>query len=502
MAAPLYKFNDRRGQSRAPYSARSNNLYPAATQTQDRKAIPYLDYDTERNITRAGHRQLRSAGKALWGSFPVIRGALLEQAELSASHFIPQHVGRNKDWGLEAEAWLKEWHKIMDVRGWPYDATTYCINLILYARREGDILTLLTENEDGYPLIQTVGPHRVGSDYESSRIEGGTFSGANICKGVISDVYGRTIGYRIYQDDYLSGDYVDVSARDAFLSGFPEWCDQSRFISSIGACAFDWQDVSERRAFEMLAQKIGSAISLIEKNEAGEAPNTGTDHVVFPEDGVSTAATPSGLVVEKYDGGMIRYIRPNESVEAPRFDRPSADSQRFEETIVRGAFKGMEWDVDFSLDPSKVGGASMRVVVEKINRTIEKNQRLIEKAMRRIDGYALSKAIKLGLLPDDPDWWKWEYQGPSRVTADAKYDDDIDRERLKMGGLTYRDWYAKRGMWWEDEVRQRIAEQKFIEAECIVAGVDINKVQQMTPNGTPEASEQRPDETEKEAARK
>ena len=36
----------------------------------------------------------------------------------------------------------------------------------------------------------------------------------------------------------------------------------------------------------------------------------------------------------------------------------------------------------------------------KAQRTVEKNQRLVRKIARRIDGYALAKAMKLGLLYD------------------------------------------------------------------------------------------------------
>ena len=100
MPTPAYKINIRRGANQPSYYGASNNqLYKAATQTDERKSIPNLDWDHERNISRLGHRQLRNVGKFLYANFPIIKGALNEQAWLSVAHFIPQFVGEDKDWG-------------------------------------------------------------------------------------------------------------------------------------------------------------------------------------------------------------------------------------------------------------------------------------------------------------------------------------------------------------------------------------------------------------------
>src|SRR5205823_5603121 len=75
--------------------------------------------------------------------------------------------------------------------------------------------------------------------------------------------------------------------------------------------------------------------------------------------------------------------------------------------ILRDAFAGMGANYFFSVDPTKAGGASMRVIIERINKTVKKRQRMIRQALARIYGYAVSKAIKLGLLRWSPEWWNW-----------------------------------------------------------------------------------------------
>lgn len=152
---------------------------------------------------------------------------------------------------------------------------------------------------------------------------------------------------------------------------------------------------------------------------------------------------------------------------------------------MRAAFQALEWPYDFSLDPSKIGGAVVRLVAAKAQRTVEKNQRLVRKLARRIDGYGLAKAIKLGLLsmPPGGDWYSWHYQGPRRLTVDAGRDASAAREDYKLGLTTLSELYAERGLHWEDELQKRIDEQRVLLDAAKAAGIDPNRVQLLTPNG-------------------
>lgn len=87
----------------------------------------------------------------------------------------------------------------------------------------------------------------------------------------------------------------------------------------------------------------------------------------------------------------------------------------------------------------------MRVIVEKINAVLRKKRKLVGKACRRVDGYALARFMKLGILPFNAEWYKWEYQGPGDVTADKKYDSDVDLQEISQGIATRRNAIARRG---------------------------------------------------------
>lgn len=460
-----------------------------------------------------------SLGRNMFWRYPALQGAILEQANLSVSSFIPQYVGRNPAWGELAEQTLREWHKVMDVAGWPYDYDSFLQGKVTNPIVDGEDFTLLTETQEGYPLIQIIPTHRVGSRLLGEAVAVVRFTSnqmwidgvlvddnrpyaidkelkfeAQVVDGVVVDNYNRAIAYRVY-DDLLDGEnYQDISARNLFPSFVPMVTGQVRGFSLLASSVFDWQDMHEWTRFEMLAQKAFSTRTIIETNEAGEADTAKqiiSQAATFGDDGAKT-----GLDLQRLDGGTIQYLKAatGSKVEAFNYDRPGAQSQAFLANKLRDAFKGTEWDVFFSLDPQSVGGAPMRVIVEKINAVLQKRQKLVRKACLRVDGYALSKFIKLGLLPPDEDWFKWEYQGPGDVTADKKYDSDVALQEMSQGISTRKLECARRGLYIEevDAQREREADSDLARAQRLSSKYGITIQEALVVLRPPSVSAQMP----------
>jgi len=478
MASQPYRIIDRRASS--GYS-NSNNLIEAATQTMDRKTVPMLDYDIHRSVSTYGRRTLTTLGRQMFWKYPSLQGSILEQANLAVSSFIPQFSGQDKAWGEQAESALNEWHKVMDVAGWPYDYDSFLQGKVINSLVDGEDFTLLTETPDGYPLIQIIPSHRVGS-----RISGGSTSSvqfigkqmfidrilvddnrpyeaateinfdAQVIDGVVVDNYSRPLAYRVYEDSVGSSVYQDISARNMFPSFCPMITGQVRGFSLLASSVFDWQDMHEWSRFEMLAQKAFSTRTIVETNETGEAD---TAKAIIQQAATFDSDTnnKTALDIQKLDGGTINYLKAGtgSKLEAFHYDRPGGGTQSFMANKLRDAFKGTEWDVFFSLDPQSVGGAPMRVIVEKINAVLDKRRKMVRKACQRVDGYAISRFIKLGILPPSAEWYKWDYQGPGEITADKKYDSDVDLQEISQGITTRKLTCARRGLYLEDVDAQR-----------------------------------------------
>jgi hypothetical protein len=475
----------------------NNTLIEAAVQTPDRQQVNYVDYDFHRVVSVQGRRTLLSLARTMYWRIPALQAAIREQAALAVVPFTPIFLGKNDGWGETALDWLNRFHNVMDLQNWPYSYESYCENLIIMGLVDGDIGTLLTEDASGNPRIQTIGSHRIGSRYQtggSARVKYSgnqliiddevvddnlpyTFSAAvewdaPIIDGSILDDYGRAIAHRVYDDPVVASTYRDISARNLFLSFLPEFTGQVRGYSGLSSSVFDWQDWREWRRLEMLAQKGFASRGIIEENETGyldESKQVVTQAATF--DSTTNAATAPAMV--KMDGGAYTVFKAGTNSKLTAFnsgDRPSRTTQDFLDQTLREAMRGTEWDAFFSLDPAHVGGAPMRVIVDRVNRTIKKRRRLAGMSVLRVDVYALSKAIKNGEIPFDPEWYKWTYRGQADVTADRRYDSQTDLMEYQQGWITQEDIQARRqGNWLQKrEQREKEADDKMTRAEGLV----------------------------------
>jgi hypothetical protein len=479
MANAPYRFIDRRGQSNG-----GNQLYQAASQHPERENYPDLARDTQKNISDLGRRTLMTLGRKMFADYPALEGVTLEQANLSVGTFLPQHYAlTNRTWSRLAESWLvDEWLPICDLRGSPYDGDTYLELHVISELRDGDMGTLLTETSQGYPAIQIIPSHRIRSPlganhtvkvrfYQDQMWVNGVLIDqrrpyvfedpvewdAPIFDGVILGPFGQPLAYRICDDGYGYASHVDVPARNLFLNFHPKWADQARGFAAFGSGAWDWQDVKESRRFDLVAQKVAAALYAIETNETGQsnAAMRTVQAAVFNQE-TGAVETPQ---VQEMKGG-IRYLRAGSGskIEFPTVNRPGQQVQQFQETIIRDALAGAEWSYIFGVDPSKAGGASLRIVVDRINRVLEKRRKSPAKSFRRVIGYAIAKAMQLRILPWNDEWWMWEFQGPGRMTADRKYDSDVDQAEIDAGLSTRKIACARRGVYHEDIDDQTEAE--------------------------------------------
>jgi len=251
--------------------------------------------------------------------------------------------------------------------------------------------------------------------------------------------------------------------------------DQIRGISTLGASCFDWQDVSDARRFHLIQQKLGATIGLIETNETGEADRTkkilNRSSTNFDADAKTNVATTAS---ETFDGVSVRYHRAGSGskLEAYRNDNPTANQKQFHDDVIREAIHGLGWSSDYSFDPSKVGGASMRVVVDRMNRKLDAiREEIVRPAQTRIDGYRIASVMdnpertdkKTVYFPFNEDWWRWSYQGPAKLTADAKYNSDVDLQERRAGLKTLAKGAAERGDYWKD-----IRQQNEVEADDLL----------------------------------
>jgi len=499
---PFPMHNGRNGRS----NFGSNLLVESATPNNERESVPEVDFDFHKTITPAGRRACLKAARVAFWKIPALQAAVLEQANLAASPFTPMFLGKDKAWGERALDWLYGWHKVMCIESGPYDYESYCELLISSAIVDGQIHTLLTEDSSGNPRVQFIPAHRIGQKYAGNNVAKVVYSGrslwiddklidasipfdfaatvqwqAPVVDGVIIDAQNRPIAYRAVGEGFGSSDYQDYSARSMFPCFFPLVIGQLSGVSLLASSVFDWSDWREQKRNTNIALKAYSTKTLVETNETGEADPVkslimGT--ATYNDDG-----TASTLATQKLEAGTITHLKARTGSKLEAFDwkdQPGRNPQEFMEMNVRDCFKGIGWDMFFSLDPKSVGGAPMRVIVDRINRTLRKRRAVLKKNVLRVDVWALAKAIKNEDLPFNPDWYKWDYQGPPDLSADRHYDAETDKDEYEKGWISLEGLMARRNGEWR-QLRDQLSEEvddKYTRARVIATkqGVPIQEV--------------------------
>lgn len=498
MAATPFKILDQFGR----LAGASNLLHDAASPGRDRPAPPRVDRDSRQNLSQFGYRQLLAAGRYIYANCPGLKNAIDLQAELAIGNaYIPQYYGRNDAWGEQAEALLTEWHKIFDVRGGVYDWQTNLKIWLKSAKRDGDVGILLTESAGGFPLVQTIPGHRIGSWGQEAWtvMDKGPYENMDLRNGVISNEYARPMAYRVYDSFFTK--YRDISAAtvlddqgkpirntDMRVWYRPDWADQGRGLSAIAAGVNDWGDRKQVNEFLKAALKKEASYAVVEYTETGTV-DASTD---FTRQGPEQESFRAALYEERVEGGLTQIYKAQtgSKIEFPAGERPSERSQAFWEKVTRDAFQSIGWPIEF-YDSMAKGGAALRLIMELAQPTIDADQALAQKIATWIDGWRLAKAINAGELPPDPDWWMVAHQPPQEMTADKGYSAQIDREDFKIGFETFKGVCSRRGLWWGDVRAQQALEvddlckraTKLVQDNPdLTFEMALNLLQQRTPN--------------------
>lgn len=392
--------------------------------------------------------------------------------------WLPQYLGADADWGAEAEDWLHNvWLPNCDWRGGVFNWST---NLRLSAMAwdvDGDDADLFLIDETGFPKIRKFSANQIGSGSFISggtgdEVKGGPFDGAKISNGVICDRQGRLLGYRILLGGPANGQpsdrYLDVPANQMDLRYEPDWPGQNRGLPKLARAILDLFDTQDIDTFIKRGIKAETAIGLLQWTESGEV-EPGTEIEGIPTDDDPAVNRP-GLGIEKFYGGEIWRMRAalGEKIEAVNSGRPHVQTLAQLERLERRGFNALGWFYEL-LDPSKIGGASVRLIQDQARTSVLAKQSALRGRARREILFALGTAMQRGWVPrnnDGFDWMQWGFNLPAQLTVDAGYDEMADQDNLRLGTTTLAAICQKKGRWWEDTRTQRLAENQDLIAKA------------------------------------
>jgi len=445
--------------------------------------------DIGKLVPAMDRKVLLSASRKLFLNLGPARGAIEQKAMYSVGRaWNPKFTGEDTAFGDVARSWLANtWYGMADVRGGMHDFKTTLYLLSTAIDRDGEAFVLLTQTATGFPRIQHIPSHRIGSSvYENERDQDGN----KMRDGIVYSPDGAPVKYSFLDEDGRFSKWIP--AQDIIHLYDPSWQEQGRGLPAFTHALNDLRDMLQSHEWERMAQMMLSSIGLIETNENGGA-DMDDPGVVLTGDGVTTER----MTVERLDGGSVRYFKAGtgSKIETIKSDRPGEAWESFHDRIIRSSLAGINWP--YSMVWKATGqGTAERSELGKAQRAVEDRQDILFYFARRVVGYAVAKAQKTGALPKSSDWWKWEFTTPSKLTID---DGRVAKELESMWKIGARNMRDIVGMMGKDlgehynERAEEIAMRKLAAKRASEKyGVEIEDrdMAMMTPNEQPESAQQ------------
>ena len=309
--------------------------------------------------------------------------------------------------------------------------------------RDGDSYAAKVRNAAGETKLQLIEAHRVGDPMDMPAPEG-------MHDGCLFGPYGELIAFNVYRSD---GSNRQILASSMMHIVDHEYASGARGVPMLQHSINSIQDEMDILELEKLAVKDNADVTRVIKKTGGYV------------DGDLASELGAGASYENIAarmGGKLIALEPGEDFQSFTSNRPSPTFTGFLAALERDISQGV-LPYEFVNDPSKVGGASVRLVTAKASRVFEKYQQIIiEQLCRPTWGYIIGQGIAEGELPDDPKWSDTSWTTPKNVTVDAGRESANDRADVELGMVSLSEIYAQRGMDFKAEMEKRAADMAHI----------------------------------------
>lgn len=360
----------------------------------------------------------------------------------------------DEEYNEEGEEYIKEWACRCEITG------RFCLEevqaIVCKALdRDGEIFIIFTRDDDGRASIQLIESHRVGN--ATANVDG-------LVDGIRYDAVGRVLSYRVIEDD---GSFRDIDAQSCVHVFDPEQVSQTRGYPTMQHAINHIYDEMELLAMEKQAIKDQSDITrvFVKSNPSEDAGD-------YPDLGEANYEDQTITEFKRNFGGKAMVVDQGEKLEHLESKRPNSTFTGFLEHLRRDSSQGA-MPYEFIADPSKIGGASVRLIVAKADRIFQHRQDiLINRFLRPVITYIIADAIDRGELIEVDDWNKFTFTTPCRITVDAGRQGDQERADIEFGLGTLGDSYAARGMDVRAELKRKAKETKMINDIAAEYGID------------------------------
>lgn len=393
---------------------------------------------------------VRWSREMVW-QLPPVRAAMRILADFSIGNaYDAIYSGVNKDWWNHAEKWLNlEWYPACNVRGSHFDFKTSLRTESQLIDMDGDYLIVYGAENDA-PKFQIIQNNRIkNQDMDNMIVESGPMKGAIISDGVFYSRQGKAVGYSVENANNLVNSMTTesktqiFSARDASLALDPEFIDKLRGVPAIGAAILQALSVQELDQYMMDKLKVESCVQLVEKTPTGQSPqelqNTLEELInIGQQTGLQGGGiSPNLHAVQIVQGGEIKYVYADGGeVKSLATNSPNREAQEYMERLETQVLSMLSVPHQLVYSTDKTSGRITSSIAEIFRSGIARRQGLMDKQARFRVCWALCKAAKAGIIPENNEENLFEvisFSHPAEFSLDARYDFQIIQDSYTSG---------------------------------------------------------------------
>lgn len=455
--------------------------YLGASWSTRRSILPGTISDAWSELSTYTRNELTRKARFLQKNVGLVRGvrkSLVDQAIGPGVYPLP--ATDNDTWNELAWAWMWETAKIGDVSG---RMTLWEAQRMRTGHKftDGELYTAHVRSANGWPQFQLIRSHNCGNfDLEDTE---------DWIDGVQLDSVNRARAYHFR----LKGDnYKTLPAASVVHSYMLEDADAVHGVTALAHAINHLNDMLDSLELEMHAVKDNGRVSRVIETDSGENEDE-MDPVAkrFADAATTPEEKQLALKLEQVFGGEIVRLKRGEKLSSFASARPSPTFTGFIDWLGKMVTNGCGFPYEYAWNPNELKGPGVRFILEKVRLAVEEWRRNEIEDTYPFYTFAISCAMEMGELPYNPQWFKVEWIGGSPdVTIDRGRDSAQDRDNIKAALDTFKRYYARQGLWWKTELRQKAKEAGFIGAVAKEYGVDVDRVHLLLVNGSPSATQQ------------
>lgn len=445
--------------------------YQAAGWSIGRSYIPGYVADSRAEITAGTRTELVRKARYFKKNIGLARGvakSLVDHAIGPGVYPIP--ATRDDAWNERVWKWFWEVAKIGDVSG---RMTLWETQRMRTAAKfwDGELFTMLASSASGWPQFQIIRSHNCGN-FDVSPDDGWV-------DGVRLDGVGRPRAYRFR----LRGpdSYATIPAAAIVHSYILEEPDQVRGVTPLAAAINKLHDIMDSLALEMDAVKEQSRIARVIKTKSGEDEDPGAHFTTSAN--APGWETQTSVKLEQLFGAEIKRLAEGEELQQVEHNRPSPTFTGFLDYVGRDITIGSGFPWEFAWNPSAMPSSAVRFILEKVRVSCDEWRRNEIEDTLPYYTHAVALGMEMGEIPRSSEWWKVDWlPGAEDVTIDKGREASSAIDAVKAALDNFKRYFARRGLWWKTELRQKAIEASFIRDLAKEYDVPEDRIHQMTAN--------------------